>query len=618
MKPTRLSLLALAAVMTAGNLPAQSPDSDSVYRALVEKRGAASAAPENEALVEPVVPSTPAKSNAAATTPAPAAKIEQTTAEAVEVEKKPIADSEEGYLIKDASLNDIFQFLAKEANRQYFHNSKINSPEYRVTGHLNSGNPLQQMEELAFMYGLTLYTKGSTVYALTQAQLGQLPGAEFQYQLKYLRPTDMAQIKELIKPVLSPTGVVNFEPKTNTVIIVDNAQKIEAARSLLHDVDQAKGQIVVETKILRLNSTAAERVGMDWSSTLGSPGLPVSVARSLNSVFGFNSLFGEREIASGVVTDTSHAIGTTSGPTLDVTEASSVTNNIVLSPVQLNGVLRALAEGGLAKQVSNPTLITEDNEQATISIIDRVPIITTTASQGASTTLSSEQVRYKIDESDSTIDKEPEKHREIGISLVVTPTLLPDGTVRMRMRPRSAQITEQVKSATTGNLYPRVTESMIETLARVPDGYSLIVGGFYGEIEKSNKNKVPLLGDVPVLNFFFKSKEMTKEHTSLVFIVTPKSYDPRDRCQTRDRNLAIRDKITLPADHDWVDPTNAGPAHEPNLKRGIRGLKPDQAPYYPQTEQATGVEQIVIDENCDSAKAVIVEEAHPAFSRARK
>ena len=52
--------------------------------------------------------------------------------------------------------------------------------------------------------------------------------------------------------------------------------------------------------------------------------------------------------------------------------------NLVLSPIQVSGVLRALAEGVLARQISNPALITEDNEQSTISFIDRVPIITTT------------------------------------------------------------------------------------------------------------------------------------------------------------------------------------------------------------------------------------------------
>lgn len=611
MQTTRLSLLALAAAMAAGSLRAQTGDS----------------------LIEPV---TPESAPAATVPPPPAPELAPnapatTTVEAndagkpsngsfapLEQQKKSMADSEDGYLIKDANLNDIFQFLAKQANRQYFHNAKISSPEYRVTGHLNNGNPLQQMEELAFMYGLTLYTKGSTIYALTQAQLSQLPAAEFQYQLRYLRPTDIAQIKELIKPVLSPSGVVNFEPKTNTVVIIDNAQKIEAARNLLHDVDKVKGQIVVETKILRVTSSAAERVGMDWSSTLGANGLPIEGVRSLNSMFGLDSLFGTRSATS----TTSTAIGKTTGQVLNTIEAANPYNNIVLSPVQLNAVLRALAEGNLAKQVSNPTLITEDNEQATISIIDRVPIITTTASQGAATTLSSEEVRYKIDQSDPTIDKSPEKHREIGISMVVTPTLLPDGTVRMRLRPRSAQITEQIKSATTGNVYPRVTESMVESLARVPDGYSLLVGGFYGEVEKNNRNKVPLLGDVPVLNFFFKSKENVKEQASLVFVVTPKSYDPRDRCQSVKRNTIARDKLNMTEDYDWVDEHNPGPAHDPNLRRGVRGLKPVQAPYYPDTGETgyPATEPPTLQGTCDSPKEVIEGPTTrtPQFSRARR
>ena len=258
----------------------------------------------------------------------------------------------------------------------------------------------------------------------------------------------------------------------------------------------------------------------------------------------------------------------------------------MLSPVQITGVLRALAEGGLASQISNPTLITEDNEQATISIIDRVPIITTTTTQAPApaTPPSPKKSATKSTPRDKTIDTDPDKHREIGISLVVTPTLLPDGTVRMKLRPRSAQIVEQIKSV-TGNKYPRVTESMVESLARVPDGYSLVVGGFYGEAKINGKTKIPILGDIPVLNFFFKSKEASKEKTSLVFIVTPKSYDPTNRAANNSASNRVRTSTTLDCDHDWIDPENPGPAHEPNLKRTIRGLQPTEAPYYPRADE---------------------------------
>lgn len=477
----------------------------------------------------------------------------------LEEQKKEMEQTSEGYIIKDAGLNDIFQFLAKSAGKQYFHNLKINGPDFTVTGHLDDGNPLNQMEELAFMYGLSLHTKGNTIYALTQAQLSQLPSAEFHYQLQYLRPTDIEQIKELIKPMLSPgTGIVNFEPKTNTIIIIDSATRIEAAQKLLHGIDKAKGQIVVETKILRVNSNNGIRNGVDWTNSLGN-GVSISVARDLNSVFGLPN--------------------------------ASTTSNLVLSPLGISGVLRALNNGNLANQVSNPTLITEDNEQATISIIDRIPIITSTstASGGGVPPTVSEEVRYKIDSSDKAITEDPENHREIGISLVVTPTLLPDGTIRMQMRPRSAQITGYVvgqgSGGLAGNRYPQVTESMVETLARVPDGYSLVVGGFYGEIQSDTKSKVPGFGDIPIINFFFKSKEAAREQTSLVFIVTPKSYNPVSGTSTNSVSDHLRSKTELPGDYNWVDPHNPGPAHEPNMRRTLRGIQPAEAPYYPRAEE---------------------------------
>ncbi len=571
MKTTRLSLFP-AILLLSGPLLAQTAD-DALIEPVAEPSAAeASALPEPAPEPPPSLP--PAVEEDSSATPPPADPVAVAAAapdagqgEIAVTEQQELQKSDEGYIIKDANLNDIFQFLAKDAGRQYFHNAKIAGPEFLVTGHLNDGNPLQQMEELAFMYGLSLHVKGNTIYALTQAQLAQLPSSEFHYQLRYLRPTDMEQIKELIKPMLSPgTGIVNFEPKTNTIVIIDSAHRIEQARELLHKIDQVKGQIIVETKILRVNSGAAERTGVNWASSLGESGTPLSVIRDLNSVFGLDS------------------------PIIDGVGGGTGTN-LVLSPVRLNGVLRALSEGDIASQISNPTLITEDNEQATISIIDRIPIITTSSTQattGGNPTVT-EEVRYKIDTSDKSIDTDPDKHREIGISLVVTPTLLPDGTIRMKMRPRNAQVTGVVRGVEIGgvrNEYPRVTEAMIETLARVPDGYSLLVGGFYGEVENKGKTKVPLLGDVPVLNFFFKSKEASTEKTSLVFVVTPKSYDPQSGSATNMMSNRIRSATTLDCDHDWVDPYNPGPAHEPNMARSLRGLQPHQAPLYPENADA--------------------------------
>jgi hypothetical protein len=88
-----------------------------------------------------------------------------------------------------------------------------------------------------------------------------------------------------------------------------------------------------------------------------------------------------------------------------------------------------------------------------------------------------------------------------------------------------------------------------------------------------------------MLNFFFKSKEAINEKTSLVFIVTPKSYDPTSRKANRAASNRIRSATSLDCDHDWIDEENPGPAHEPNLRRSLRGIQPTEAPYYPRATE---------------------------------
>jgi Flp pilus assembly secretin CpaC len=133
----------------------------------------------------------------------------------------------------------------------------------------------------------------------------------------------------------------------------------------------------------------------------------------------------------------------------------------------------------------------------------------------------------------------PEKSREIGVTLSVTPTLLPDGTVRMKLRPRVAKIVEFIPGQ-TGNIYPRVSESTAEAISRIPAGQSLILGGFYDYSETKNKNNVPLLGKVPGLGWLFKSKDNSLEKISLIFVITPSVYDASSTNGIRGINQEMR------------------------------------------------------------------------------
>jgi len=84
----------------------------------------------------------------------------------------------------------------------------------------------------------------------------------------------------------------------------------------------------------------------------------------------------------------------------------------------------------------------------------------------------------------------------------------------------------------------------------------------------------------------------------------------------------LRDKLNMTEDYDWVDEHNPGPAHDPNLRRGVRGLKPVQAPYYPDTGETgyPATEPPTLQGTCDSSKEVIdgPTTRAPQFSRARR
>ncbi len=483
-----------------------------------------------------------------------------------------IEETPTGFWLRDARLNDVFQHLAQIANMQYFHNSDLSGPQYVVTGQLMDDDPVKQMEELSLMYGITIHRKGNTVYALTAPQLSQLPTEPFRYQLKYLRPSDIEQIKLILQPFLTPgSGIIEYETKTNTLIVMDNERKLEALAMFLDEIDQPKQQVAIETRILRVRSGSENRIGVDWSSVLGESGLALGAGASLNSLFNLPELYDAASFLTSNGDGQTLSIVSNSGITSPRDDGIGQNNDetLVLSPLQLQGVLRALNEGGMAQQESSPTLITEDNEEGLISIIDRIPIITSTVTSTSAGQNITDDVRYVVDESDPVGD--PSTTREIGVSVSVIPTILPDNTIRMQLRPRSAQITEFIAGA-NGNSYPRVNESTVTTIARVPNGHSLLIGGFYEESETDETKKVPLLGDLPAVNLLFKSTEKIKNQTSLVFIVTPKLYQPHISLENDLVSHEIHDAHVLPGNHDYPDRDHPGSNYKSRLGNTVNNM----------------------------------------------
>jgi len=443
-------------------------------------------------------------------------------------------------------LNDLYQYLARQADFQYFQNPSLDS--IKVTGELFKGrNPLDNMRELALQYNLVLFQKGRTIYALTQDQIATLPQQEYRYELKYLHPKP-EDIQRMLGHFLTPDhGTATLEPQINTIVVSDNETVIPKIARYLKSIDIPRRQISIQVRVISITTTGDKFTGVDWSQTLGQNGLTLSgtVQSNLDAAFGFRPV---KEFLPPPTSVSTVALGNEG-------------TNVILGPVTVTAVLHALYANTRAHAENAPLVITEDNQQSTVRVVTRTPIITSTVTSTTAGPDISNEVRYYLDQSDVA------KEREIGTTLLVTPSILPDNTIRLQIDGTVATVVSQV-TATTGtgasavtNTYPVVNESRLSNLSRVPSGYSLILGGFATINNSTSTNKVPVLGSIPLLGQAFRFKSVSRTRTNLAFIITPIAF----QAANPERSVGVSDydrRSIIGPERDLADPDLFGRVNE--------------------------------------------------------
>ena len=218
----------------------------------------------------------------------------------------PTLNTSNSFWLDNYPLNDLFQYLARQANYQFFQNPFIDA--IKVTGELFKGNdPLENMRELALQYNLILFQKGHTIYALTQDQIATLPQQEFRYELKYLHPKP-EDIQRMLGHFLTPDhGSATLEPQINTIVVSDNETVIAKIARYLRSIDLPRRQISIQVRVISIQVTGDKNTGVDWSKTLGQNGLTLSATAqsNLDAVFGFTPLRTFAPPAQGVRRDKS-------------------------------------------------------------------------------------------------------------------------------------------------------------------------------------------------------------------------------------------------------------------------------------------------------------------------
>jgi len=507
----------------------------------------------------------PAPTSAGEATPTPTPTRHSPTAEPGD----PTLNTSNSFWLDNYPLNDLYQYLARQADYQFFQNPFIDS--IKVTGELFKGNdPLENMRELALQYNLVLFQRGRTLYALTQDQIATLPQQEYRYELKYLHPRP-EDIQRMLGHFLTPDhGSATLEPQINTIVVSDNETVIPKIARYLKSIDVPRRQISIQVRVISITTTGDKNVGVDWSSTLGKNGLTLSATAqsNLDAAFGFVPLRQLVKETAPKVTLIPNSNGplpqqVVVTPPAETAAAVGLTNggtNVILGPVTVSAVLHALYENTRAHTENAPMVITEDNQQSQVRVVTRTPIVVSTVTVSNGVSNIANDVRYYLDPSDAA------KNREIGTTLFVTPSILPDNTIRLQIDGTvAAQVGSTLvptgSSIIPSNSYPIVNEAHLVNLSRVPSGYSLILGGFVTVSNTVSNNKVPILGSIPLLGQAFRFKSSSRTRTNLAFIITPVAFQAEDPQRSVEVSEYDRRSIIGP-EHALSDPDLIGPVNE--------------------------------------------------------
>lgn len=338
---------------------------------------------------------------------------------------------------------------------------------------------------------------------------------------------------------------INADKNTNSLVITASKQDYDTVRSLLAKIDIPRDQVFVETIIMEMNANKTR----SWNPTYyyldpGSKG----VGRA-----GFSSSGSLANILNPG-SDSGAVLGFGSGATVDFTVPG--TSTVVKVP-SLLAFIKFLQSNIESNILSTPRIMALDNEEAVIEVGDKVPVATNSTSTAAGTT--------------STTQFEP-----ATIKLELTPYIRPDSdVVRMKLAQSVRQVNPNAGVADAlKNVATTISDRTIKTNIVVNSGDTAVLGGLIRDEEAVDETKIPVLGDVPVLGWLFKSRSRTKKKINLVVFITPRIIR-----SVRDSQKLTSEKVNERI--DWVkrnfdgrDPHGAKMDSLPKTsKRGERRAK---------------------------------------------
>jgi type IV pilus assembly protein PilQ len=446
--------------------------------------------------------------------------------------------------------------------------------------------------------GYTFIEDGNIIKIVSNESLTQEPVSTEIFVINYAKASD---IQPTLASLVDATagGKIVIDSRTNSLVITERPSRMKRIRPVIDQLDRPTDQVMIESKFVEISNNDVRNIGINWSSlsaysvtaTPGNQGVytysntyGANVNGTSSNTIGSNGSTGNStngttntgstnssNVASnnGVVTSTPStgttasltnavtntlANGTTSTTTTTLgTGVNGVASNAisaVFSADQFKLVLSALTQLNDAKIVSNPTIITLNNQEATINVGQEYPI-----------------PQYSFNQQTGTFQVDGFNYKDIGIILKVTPQVNSRGFIKLTLAPEVSQNQGTTSfGGASGASIPIIGSRKVTTQVSLKDGYTMGIGGLISTNFNKGVTEVPLLGSIPVIGYLFKEKATTDVIDNLVIFITAKTISaegaPVEQIFNSDevKKFQLR-RSDLPGYRDGSDPfTNESPA----------------------------------------------------------
>lgn len=300
-------------------------------------------------------------------------------------------------------------------------------------------------------------------------------------------------ILPIIRRRLSRRGSIEIDSRSNTLIVTDVRENIDAVRQLVQLLDQPEPQVEIEARIVVASRNFSRDIGVQLASAvLGSRGglgsastLPGTTNTTGLTPGGIPSGLGVQPNNSLLSSLPNTVIGLTTG---------------VFGTAQLSAMITAGEQKGQAKIIATPRVTVLNNRTADIQSGTKIPITTIQpgAAAGAALVATTEYV-------------------DVPLRLAVTPQITDAGTVVLNV------VAENSSAAiVAGGAPPAINNQTMTTQVTVPDGGTTVVGGVLFDDERESQDRTPGLSNIPLLGNLFKRKGVSRNTNEILFFITPR------------------------------------------------------------------------------------------------